>query len=57
MNMEDQVRTDNILEDVEILFDDIIASEPSVDSCSCCCVSCCCTAATSNTDSSSESSI
>ena len=33
--------------EVEILFNDAIASEPSLDACSCCCVSCCCTAASS----------
>lgn len=33
--------------DVEIIFDDMIISDPSLDSCSCCCVSCCCTAASS----------
>lgn len=36
-------------DEVEIIFDDVIASEPSVDSCSCCCVSCCCSAVNSNT--------
>lgn len=38
--------------DVEIIFDDLIATEPSLDSCSCCCVSCCCTAASSTTPTS-----
>lgn len=33
--------------DVEIIFNDMIITDPSLDSCSCCCTSCCCTAASS----------
>lgn len=35
---------------VEVIFDDKIISEPSLDSCSCCCVSCCCSAVSSVTE-------
>lgn len=57
MSTEALLQKSNLLDDVEVLFDDIVASEPSVDSCCCCCVSCCCSAATSSIENPSESSL
>ena len=53
MDTENMLNHDETL-DVEILFDDKVASDPSLDSCSCCCTSCCCTAAMGSANSSEE---
>ncbi|MFO1257567.1 MAG: hypothetical protein U1E78_04030 [Gammaproteobacteria bacterium] len=42
----ESLKEDSSLE-VEVLFEDKVASDPALDACCCCSTSCCCTAATS----------
>lgn len=52
MDIENKAANESL--DIEILFEDAVASDPALDACCCCSTSCCCTAASAIADTSKE---